>query len=45
VHPPAFGKRNKMKLDEVAAAVEAENLPETKHFQTVYVIDEAGAPR
>jgi len=36
------GKRDKVKLDEFAAAVEtAKNLAETKHFQTVYVIDES----
>ena len=40
------GKRDKVKLDEFAAAVEtAKNLAETKHFQTVYVIDEADAKR
>ena len=42
----ADGKRDKVKLDEFAAAVEiAKNLAETKHFQTVYVIDEADAKR
>ena len=36
------GKRDKVKLDEFAAAVEtAKNLAETNHFETVYVIDEA----
>jgi hypothetical protein len=31
------GKRDKVKLDEFAAAVEtAKNLAETKHFQAVY---------
>jgi hypothetical protein len=31
------GKRDKVKLDEFAAAVEtAKNLSETEHFQTVY---------
>jgi hypothetical protein len=31
------GKRNKVKLDEFAAAVEtAKTLSETEHFQTVY---------
>ncbi len=40
------GKRDKAKLDEFAAAVEtAKNLAETKHFQTVYVIDESDAKR
>jgi len=40
------GKRDKVKLDEFAAVVEtAKNLAETKHFQTVYVIDEADAKR
>ena len=40
------GKRNKVKLDEFAAAVEtAKTLAETEHFQTVYVIDEADAKR
>jgi hypothetical protein len=42
----ADGKRDKVKLDEFAAAVEtAKTLAETKHFQTVYVIDEADAKR
>ena len=42
----ADGKRDKVKLDEFAAAVEtAKALAETKHFQTVYVIDEADAKR
>jgi hypothetical protein len=37
---------DKVKLDEFAAAVEAaKNLAETKHFQTVYMIDEADAKR
>jgi hypothetical protein len=37
---------DKAKLDEFAAAVEiAKNLVETKHFQTVCVIDEADAKR
>jgi hypothetical protein len=32
-----WSKRDKVKLDEFAAAVEtAKNLAETKHFQTVY---------
>lgn len=32
------GKRDKVKLDEFAAAIEtAKTLAETKHFQTVYV--------
>ena len=40
------GTRDKVKLDEFAAAVEtAKNLAETKHFQAVYVIDEADAKR
>ena len=40
------GKQDKVKLGEFAAAVEtAKNLAETKHFQTVYVIDEAHAKR
>src|SRR5260370_22667954 len=40
------GKRDKVKLDEFAAVVEtAKNLAETKHFQTVYVIDEADTKR
>src|ERR1700694_5459107 len=40
------GKRDNVKLDEFAAAVEtAKALAETKHFQTVYVIDEADAKR
>ena len=40
------GERDKVKLDEFAAAIEtAKNLAETKHFQTVYVIDEADAKR
>lgn len=39
-------KPDKVKLDELAAAVEtAKNLAETKHFQTVYVIDEADAKK
>jgi hypothetical protein len=40
------GNRDKAKLDEFATAVEtAKNLAETKHFQTVYVIDEADDAR
>ena len=40
------GKQDKVKLGEFAAAVEtAKNLAETKHFQAVYVIDEADAKR
>src|ERR1700716_1326149 len=40
------GKRDRMKLDEVAAGVEtAKSVAETKHFQTAYVIDEADAKR
>ena len=40
------GKRDKAKLDEFAAAVEtAKSLAETKHFHSVYVIDEADAKR
>jgi hypothetical protein len=40
------GERDKVKLDEFAAAVEtAKSLAETKHFRTVYVIDEADAKR
>ena len=40
------GKRDKVKLDEFATVVEAaKNLAETKHFQTVYVIEEADAKR
>jgi hypothetical protein len=40
------GKRDEVKLDEFAAAVEtAKALAETKHFPTVYVIDEADAKR
>jgi hypothetical protein len=40
------GKRDKVKFDEFAAAVEiAKTLAETKHFQTIYVIDEADAKR
>jgi hypothetical protein len=36
------GKRDKVKLDEFAAAVEtAKNLAETNHFDAIYVIDEA----
>ena len=39
------GKRDKVKLDEFAAAVEtAKNLAETNHFDTVYMFDEA-APK
>ena len=35
-----------VKLDEFAAAVEtAKSLAETKHFRTVYVIEEADAKR
>jgi hypothetical protein len=40
------GKRDRVKLDEFAAAVEtAKTLAETKHFQIVYVIDEVDAKR
>ena len=40
------GKRDTVKLDEFAAAIEtAKTLAETKQFQTVYVIDEADAKR
>jgi hypothetical protein len=40
------GKRDKVKLDEFATAVEtAKNLAETKRLQSVYVIDEADAKR
>ena len=40
------GKRDTVKLDEFAAAIEtAKNHAETKQFQTVYVIDEADAKR
>jgi len=45
-HMVRDGKRDKVKLDEFAAAIEtAKTLAETKHFQTVYVINEADAER
>ena len=40
------GKRDRVKHDEFTAAIEtAKALAETKHFQTVYVVDEADAKR
>lgn len=40
------GKRDKVKLDEFTAVIEtAKTLAETKHFQTVYVIDEPDVKR